>query len=168
VKRDSSTIFIESQNATTPLPWFSNAPDFSAISEPTLSVLKAAWERDKSNIQVIADPVITPPVITPSWQSLQDALLGGVLYPLYTRITTSSFVLDPNTATLASIANANNISTASGKISDAITNTTVRIEAALASAIQLLKQSGYIFTAQEISDWNSTIQSLNFSNLVQI
>ncbi len=147
--------------------------DLSYPYEPTRNSIRSAWEewadgKDLAfELRDRPDLAATPQPLAPNWQKLQDQLLGGALFTLYQRITASSFV-DPTTATLASIANANNISTASGKISDSITNTTVRIEAALASGIQLLKLSGYVFTPEEIALWNSAVRALNFSSLVEI
>jgi hypothetical protein len=124
----------------------------------------ATWyEQNKGSEPVEPSPVAP----LRDWQGLQNALLGGVLYELYTRITAASYA-DPSTATLQSIANANNISTSKGLISDAITNTTVRIEPALAAGIQLLKQFGYVFTPEEVTLWNSTVDNLNFTSLVHI
>lgn len=44
----------------TPLPWVDNAPDFSGITEPTLSVLVAAYEAQKGSIVIIPDPEPEP------------------------------------------------------------------------------------------------------------
>lgn len=43
MKRNSTTLFLESQNATTLVPWNDGTPDFSAFEEPTLSVLRDSW-----------------------------------------------------------------------------------------------------------------------------
>jgi hypothetical protein len=67
MNRNSTTIFIESASndpaspCITPVPWVNNAPDFTGITEPTLSVLVAVYEAGKDNIVVIADPVPIPP-----------------------------------------------------------------------------------------------------------
>jgi hypothetical protein len=44
MKKNSTTLFLESPNAITPVAWINNQPDFSAFTEPTLSVLKKAWQ----------------------------------------------------------------------------------------------------------------------------
>lgn len=56
MKRNSTTIFIESENCTTPVFW-DGLPIWNNFTEPTLSVLKAAYERDKNNIVIVPDPV---------------------------------------------------------------------------------------------------------------
>ena len=56
MKRNSTTIFIESENSTTPVLW-DGVPIWNNFTEPTLSVLKAAYERDKNNIVIVPDPV---------------------------------------------------------------------------------------------------------------
>ena len=69
MKRNSITIFIESESGNpanpciTPIHWVSNAPNFTGITEPTLSVLKDAYELDKNNIVVIPNPIpqLPPP-----------------------------------------------------------------------------------------------------------
>ena len=39
MKRSSTTLFLESPNSVTMVPWNDGSPDFSAFEEPTLSVL---------------------------------------------------------------------------------------------------------------------------------
>jgi len=68
MKRNSTTIYIETETGDpakpciTPLSWLNNAPDFSSATEPSLSVLKSAYERGKNNIVVIPDPVFAVPL----------------------------------------------------------------------------------------------------------
>jgi hypothetical protein len=72
MKRNSTTVFISSPNATTPIPWVSNAPDFTGITEPTLSVLRTAYESQKGSIEVIPDPVPFVETLKPNWQGALD------------------------------------------------------------------------------------------------
>lgn len=44
MQRNSTTLFLQSPNATTPVAWVNNQPDFSTFTEPTLSVLQKAWQ----------------------------------------------------------------------------------------------------------------------------
>jgi hypothetical protein len=74
MKRDSTTIWIESPNAITPLPWVDGAPDFTGITEPTLSVLQDAYEAGKDNIEVIPDPIPVPPIAVPDWMGVMAGL----------------------------------------------------------------------------------------------
>ena len=66
MQRNSTTIFLESTNATTALPWVNNAPDFSGFQEPTLRVLQQAWTdflKSGQALEVITDP--EPPTPQP-------------------------------------------------------------------------------------------------------
>jgi hypothetical protein len=157
MKRNSTTIWIPSPNAITPLPWVNNAPDFTSFSEPTLSVLQASYEANKDNIVVIPEPLpqpVLPP--EPDWEGLKHRAFGGDLYPIFERLRNAA--LDPE---------ANTISTARGDITDAIL--TVKIEAALASGFQLLTQvGGYVFSPEEKALWQSAVDELHFSSLVYL
>ncbi len=44
MKRNSTILFLESPNTTTPVAWVNNQPDFTGFTEPTLSVLQKAWQ----------------------------------------------------------------------------------------------------------------------------
>ena len=50
MNRNSTTIFVESESGDpkhpviTPVPWQNNEPNFTGFEEPTLSVLKVAYE----------------------------------------------------------------------------------------------------------------------------
>ena len=95
MKRNSTTLFLESPGATTPLPWVDSAPDFSGFTEPTLSVLQQSWVaflESGGELEVIADPVPPPP--QPDWDGfLADFLTPG--NPVYnataTKVQASSF-----------------------------------------------------------------------------
>jgi hypothetical protein len=108
-------------------------------------------------------PSSAPTVLsTPDWDGLINVILGGVLLPMYLRLTEAAFV-NPATATLQDIANANNIAVALGKIDQAVQVT--RIERAVASSFNLLlTTSNYTFTADEKTLWNTQVFQLNFSS----
>ena len=152
MKRNSTTIYLVTYGTTTPLPWLDNAPDFTGITEPTLSVLQAAWEQGKDVIEIIPDPVITQ-TIEPDWDGLKNMVLGGELYPLFTRVTIEA-------------ANSNAINLARNDINLAVT--VIRIEAALASGLSLLQQFGFVFTQEEKQLWNTTLEELGFSEIVAL
>ena len=76
MKRNSTTIYLESLNATTPLPWGNNAPDFSGIDEPTLSALQQAWAdflATGEELEIIPDPPPPPP--EPDWLGFRLAMI---------------------------------------------------------------------------------------------
>ena len=76
MQRNSTTLFLISPGATTPIPWVSNAPDFSGFQEPTLSILQQSWQNFLASgepLEVITDP--EPPEPEPDWQ--------GFLSPFY-------------------------------------------------------------------------------------
>lgn len=72
MKRNSTTLFLESPGATTPVPWVNNAPDFSFFTEPTLSVLQNSWQAfldSGEQLEVIPDPEPPPP--DPDWMGFK-------------------------------------------------------------------------------------------------
>ena len=78
MKRNSSSIFIESPGSTTPLPWLGDEPDFAGFTEPTLSVLQRAWAdflASGEELEIIPDleQVELPP--SPDWQAFRLSLL---------------------------------------------------------------------------------------------
>lgn len=95
MKRNSTTLFLESPNAVTPVPWVGGAPDFSGFTDPTLSVLQQSWGdflESGGELEVIADPVPSPP--QPDWDGfLAEFLSPG--NPVYnataTKVQASSF-----------------------------------------------------------------------------
>jgi hypothetical protein len=161
MKRSSTTLFLECPNTVLPVPWtgIENviANIQSAYQSPTREVAVASWQAfvaSGDELEVIADPAPAPP--QPDWQTLQNRILGGDLYFIFKRLTEAS--LAPN---------ANTISTARGDITNAII--TVRIEAALASGLQLLTQvGGYVFSPEEKALWQSAVDELHFSSLVYL
>ena len=84
MKRNATTIFVESSSGDianpciTPIPWLNNAPDFTGITEPTLSVLRAAYEASKDNVVVIADPAL-PQILQPDWEGFKNHLDTNVI-----------------------------------------------------------------------------------------
>ena len=66
MKRNSTTLFLESQNSTTLASWVNDAPDFSSFQEPTLSILQRSWSdfvKSGQELEVISDP--EPPTPRP-------------------------------------------------------------------------------------------------------
>lgn len=83
MKRNSTTLFLDTINATTPLPWVDNAPDFSGFTEPTLSVLVTAWNEfvaSGETLEVIPDPEPVVVELPPDWDGLYQTLLGSTVY----------------------------------------------------------------------------------------
>lgn len=82
-RRNSTTIFITSPGAITPLPWVNNAPDFSGIEEPTLSVLISSWNAflvSGEELEIIPESEPIPQIIAPNWQGFGGALLQSAFY----------------------------------------------------------------------------------------
>ena len=75
--------------------------------------------------------------------------------------------LNPATATIQQIGNANNIAVAAGKLDQAVAVT--RIESAVAASFQLLiGTSDYRFTQAEKDLWIIKAAELNFTSLVHL
>jgi len=86
MNRNSTTLFLTSPGATTPIPWVNNAPDFSAFTNPTLSVLQQSWQAfldSGAELEVIPDPepVVEPP--TPDWDSFNAYMLSDSMFKGY-------------------------------------------------------------------------------------
>lgn len=86
--RNSTTLFLTSPGATTPIPWVeqAQAPDFSAFTNPTLSVLQQSWQDfvdSGEELEVIPDPVpvVEPP--TPDWDSFNAYMLSDAMFKGY-------------------------------------------------------------------------------------
>jgi hypothetical protein len=77
MKRNSTTLFLESPGATTPVPWVDGAPDFSGFTDPTLSVLQQSWTdflASGQELEVIPDPPPPPP--EHDWTAFNTAMLS--------------------------------------------------------------------------------------------
>lgn len=152
ISQNSSGFIFKRNTCTITIPKLNGAPDWSVISEPTLSLLQADYEAAEE-IATVPDPVpFTTPVVA-DWDGLQAHLLAGDLNPIFARLTVAAIDSNP-------------LSTARGDVTDSIL--TVRVEAALASAIQLLKMVGWMFTDEEIELWNDKVSALGFSEIVKI
>ena len=86
MKRNSTTLYLVSPGATTPIPWANNAPDFSAFTNPTLAVLQQSWQAfldSGEELEVIPDPepVVEPPV--PDWDSFNAYMLSDSMFKSY-------------------------------------------------------------------------------------
>jgi len=78
MQRNSTTLYLESPGATTPLPWVDGAPDLSGFTEPTLSVLQQSWAdfvASGEELEIVADPEPSQPTPAPDWE--------GFLTPFY-------------------------------------------------------------------------------------
>lgn len=83
MKLNSTTLFLESPNATTPVAWVNNEPDFRSFTEPTLSVLQKAWQdflESGQELEIIPDPepILEPP--TPDWDSFNTQMMSDVRF----------------------------------------------------------------------------------------
>lgn len=83
MKRNLTTLFLTSPGATTPIPWVNNAPDFSSLTNPTLSVLQQSWQDFVNSgevLEIIPDPepVVEPP--TSDWDSFNATLITDPAY----------------------------------------------------------------------------------------
>jgi hypothetical protein len=86
MKRNSTTLFLVSPGATTPIPWVNGAPDFSAFTEPTLSVLQNSWQAfldSGQELEVVPDPepIVEPP--TPNWDGFNAYMLTDSTFKTY-------------------------------------------------------------------------------------
>jgi DNA-binding transcriptional regulator YdaS (Cro superfamily) len=78
MKRNSTTLFLQSPNAITPITWINNEPDFSNFTEPTLSVLQKAWQDfldSGDELQIIPDPEPYTELPTPNWDKFNSQML---------------------------------------------------------------------------------------------
>ena len=83
MKRNSTTLFLESPCATTLINWVDNAPDFSNFTEPTLSVLQTAWQEfvdSGEELEIIPDPEPTIEQVTPNWDGFNAAMLADTKF----------------------------------------------------------------------------------------
>ena len=83
MKINTTTLFLQSPNAITPIAWVNNQPDLSQFSEPTLSVLQKAWQDfldSGEELEIIPDsePYIEPPVA--NWDNFNGYMLSDPAY----------------------------------------------------------------------------------------
>jgi hypothetical protein len=86
MNRNSTTLYLTSPGATTPIPWVNNTPDFSAFTEPTLSVLQKAWQdflTSGEQLEVIPDPEPIPELVTPDWDGFNAYMLTDTTFKSY-------------------------------------------------------------------------------------
>ena len=155
MKMHKMTIFIESLNAVTPVSLINGEPDFSGFSEPTLSILREAYEAAKDNIEIIPDPILEPVILPPDWKELLQELLIGSLNPIFRKITLEAI---SNPAALL----------ARQDIYGAISNPDIsdRISA-LRAGLDML-EAAMPLTQSDRNLWNSTISNLNFPDEVKL
>jgi len=80
MKKNSTTLFLESPNATTPIAWVNNAPDFSVFTEPTLSVLQKAWQDfldSGEELEIIPDPEPIPEPPVANWDNFNLQMMSN-------------------------------------------------------------------------------------------
>ena len=85
MKRNSTTLFLETPGATTPVPWVDGAPDLSGFTDPTLSVLQQSWAaflESGQELEVIPDPPPPPP--EPDWTAFNTAMLSDSNWQAWT------------------------------------------------------------------------------------
>lgn len=78
MKRNTTTLFLESPNATTHVPWVGEAPDFSQFTEPTLSVLQKSWQDfldSEEELEIIPDPEPIIELPQPNWDAFNTQML---------------------------------------------------------------------------------------------
>lgn len=73
--RNSTTVFIQTDNIITPLDWNDGSPDFSIFTEPTLSILQGSFTRGLESIEVIPDDAPAPTPQPPDWEGFNAAML---------------------------------------------------------------------------------------------
>ena len=162
---DNNYLF-ELNGTATWVPRLNGVPDLSPLSEPHRTNAQAALTEWLANGNTIPVPIAPPIVPQPDWVELNNVCLGGALNGMYNRLTAACFV-NPATATLAQLGNANNIAVAKGLLDQSVAVT--KVEGAVAASMNLLlTTSSYVFTGDEKDLWNSTLASLNFSSLVFI
>jgi hypothetical protein len=83
MKRNSTTLFLESPNATTPIAWVNSEPDFSNYTEPTLSVLQKAWQdflESGEELEIIPDPEPIPELPQPNWDNFTVMMMSNIRF----------------------------------------------------------------------------------------
>lgn len=83
--RNSTTLYLISPGAISPVPWVNDAPDLRQFTDPTLSVLEQSWQAfldSGEELEIIPDPepVAEPPVL--DWDGLYQGLMVSTVYPL--------------------------------------------------------------------------------------
>lgn len=110
MKRNSTTLYLQSPGATTPIPWVeaSASPDFSAFTEPTLSVLQTAWQDfldSGEDLEIIPDPEPVEEFIYNPSQFLQQMFANAAFAAWMENFTPFQQTGFANTATNAKIDN---------------------------------------------------------------
>ncbi len=94
--RNSNYLFLQVNNSIIIIPWVNNAPDFSSLEEPALSITQKAWQDfwdSGQELEVIPD---TEPIIetsSPNWDGLYQALMVSSAYQ-----SLATLALDPTTS----------------------------------------------------------------------
>jgi hypothetical protein len=163
---DNNFFLFELNGATTWVPRLNGVPDLSHLSELYRDETQTALTEWLLAGNVIPVPVPLPIVLQPDWIGLNNTCLGGVLNNMYNRLTAACFV-DPATATIAQLSNANNIAVGKGLLDQSVAVT--KMEGAVKASIDLiLTTSNYTFTDDEKLLWNEVVTNLDFSSLIYI
>jgi hypothetical protein len=84
--RNSTTLFLVSPGATTPIPWVNGEPDFSGFTEPTLSVLQNSWQQfldSGTELEIVPDPEPVEEIPPPQWENFNFYLLTHPSFVAY-------------------------------------------------------------------------------------
>ncbi len=105
-----------------------------------------------SDGKLIVDSTISTALL-PDWQSLYVSLLSGNLRLIFNAVTEQAIANPPIAVGLI-------------HVNSAIAQ--IKIEQALADALNVLQLSGFTFTKEYKYLWNSEMATLNFSDLVKL
>jgi hypothetical protein len=79
-----SSILIKTGDINNPcstiVPWADNSPVWDGFTEPTLSVLKTAYEASKDSVVIIPDTDLIPPTQQPDWEGFKNHLDTNGIY----------------------------------------------------------------------------------------
>lgn len=174
MKRNTTTIYLESTNAITPLLWLNNAPDFTGFEEPTLSVLQKAWKdflESGKELEVIPDPeYVTAPAV-PDWAGFVNALhtptINDSLYGIIEHKVQQAFI----TASIANdelaLVNAMTLRTHWYNCSIGITTPEIRsplwLSRAWSTLLDLLESNKQPLTSEEIALYTNLFAQFNLA-----
>lgn len=77
-------IIINSFGVYTPLAWDGDRPDFSGITEPSLSILQSAFDAGSYTLQEESEPVEPEPL--PDWNKFIELMDGQGLFDIGYRV----------------------------------------------------------------------------------
>jgi hypothetical protein len=162
MQRNSTTLFLISPGATTPIPWVNDAPDFSAFTEPTLSVLINSWQtfvNSGQELEVIADPEPIPePEPTPDWNQFYDGLIMSSTYNHLLQLT----AVAPNiTGTITAIA----VAIVQGQLDPSNPNRLAALQAAINAVLVVLTIIEQPLTTGQLAEVRGLLDSNGFESV---